>query len=168
MTAVGGNRLRALVHQFSISFRLRPVYTNVAGARSESGFEVELIGQHHAMGKHRSGGCPHCLKVLLVLLELNDVALSEQEHLHSDGHIGAQYEKLIRYASTARDWPEVVLGVKIMRPTAVQHESEGWLLRLTDKIRAQLVDLDCRELPFVSIPSGSMADRGLVLAERAV
>lgn len=59
---------------------------------------MELIGQHYCRVQHVSGGCPHCLKMLLVLLELNDVALSEQEHLHEDGRVGAQYEKLIRYA----------------------------------------------------------------------
>jgi hypothetical protein len=59
VTTVGGNRLPGLVHQFSISFRFRRAYVNVAGERSESGFEVELIGQHYCIVQHVSGGCPH-------------------------------------------------------------------------------------------------------------
>jgi hypothetical protein len=59
MTAVAGNRLRDLIHQFSICLRLRPAYTNVAGERSESGFEVELIGQHYCIVQHVNGGRPH-------------------------------------------------------------------------------------------------------------
>lgn len=132
--------MRGLVHQFSISFRFRPAYVNVAGERSESGCEVELIGQHYCIVQRVSGGCPHCLKALLVLLEFNDVALSEQEHLHSDGHVEAQYEKLIRYASTARDCPEVVLGVEVNLNT--------------------LTKFDCPALPrFCSVaPSVAFAD----------
>lgn len=154
-----------LIRRFSVSFRLRPAYESVAGDGPEIGCEVELIGQHYAMGKHMSGGCPHCLEVLLVLLELNDRTLSGQE---SFGDIGAQCEKLIRYASTAGDWPEVVLDAKMIRRPTLGQVSEKWARKLTDEIRKELLGLGCREVPFVYIPTEAAADRELFLTERVM
>ena len=165
-TACKRVRLSDLIRRFSISFRLRPAYGNVAGDGPEIGCEVELVGQHYAMGKHVSGGCPHCLEVLLVLLELHDRTLSVQQRPYSVGGIGAQCEKLIHYASTAGDWPEVVLDVKIIRRSTLQQVSENWVMKLTDEIRTELLDLGCREIPFAYMPAESVA--GLLLAQRAM
>lgn len=157
-----------LISRFSISFRLRPAYRSVAGEGPEIGCEVELIGQHYAMGKHTSGGCPHCIEVLLVLLELHDRTLSGEQHPSAVGDISAQCEKLIRYASTAGDWPEVVLDVKIIRRSTDQQLTENWVMKLTDEIRTELLDLGCHEVPFVYMPAESVDDRRLLSAERAV
>jgi hypothetical protein len=159
--------LSDLVRRFSLSFRLRPAYGSVAGEGPEIGCEVELIGQHYAMEKHRSGGCPHCLEVLLALLELHDRTLSGDQHPRAFGDISAQCEKLIHYVSTGGDWPEVVLDVKIIwRPTD-QQLTENWVMKLTEEIRTELLDLGCHEVFFVYLQAESVDDRGLLLAERA-
>jgi hypothetical protein len=160
--------LNDLVRTFSICFRLRPYYGNVDAEAPEIGCEVELIGLHNSTGKHVAGGCPHCLKVLLVLLELNDVFLSGQKGPYPVGHIGAQCEKLIRYASTREDWPEVLLDVKIIRSQTLQQVPENWGAKVTDKIRTELRDVGCCEVPFVSMPTESVADRRALLEEVAV
>ena len=160
--------LSDLIRRFSISFRLRPAYGSAAGDGPEIGCEVELIGQHYAMGKHVGAGCPHCLEVLLVLLELHDRTLSGEQSPYAAGGISAQCEKLIHYASTAGDWPEVVLDVRIARRPTHQQVSENWVMKLTDEIRTELLDLGCHEIPFVYMPADSVDDRGLWLAARAV
>jgi hypothetical protein len=106
------SRLSDLIRMFSISFRLRPTYGGVTGEGPETACEVELVGHHYLVGRHVNRGCPHCIEVLLVLLELHDRTLSKQQ---SAEYLGPQCEKLIHYASTAGDWPEVVLDVKIIR-----------------------------------------------------
>ncbi len=159
--------LSDLIHRFSISFRLRPAYGRVAGEGPEIGCEVELIGQHYAIGKHRSGGCPHCLEVLLVLLELHDRTLSGEQRPYPVGGISAQCEKLIHYASTAGDWPEVVLDVKIIRRQTHSQPSENWVMKLTDEIRMELLDLGCHEVPCVYLSAEPADDRELLLAKSA-
>lgn len=156
------------IRRFSISFRLRPAYGNVAGDAPEIGCEVELIGQHYAMGKHRSGGCPRCMEVLLALLELHDRTLSGEQHPRTVGDIRAHCEKLIHYVSTGGDWPDVVLDVKIIRRPTDEQPTENWVMKLTDEIRTELLDLGCHEVPFFYMQAGSMGDRGPLLAERAV
>ena len=160
--------LSDLILRFAISFRLRPAYGSVAGEGPEIGCEVELIGQHHTMGKHRSGGCPHCLEVLLVLLELHDHALFGEQHPYTVGDISAQCEKLIHYVSTGGVWPEVVLDVKIIRRPTHQQVSENWVRKLADEIRTELLELGCHEVPFVYMPAESVDDRGSLFSARAV
>ena len=160
--------LSDLIRRFSISFRLRPAYGSVGGDGPEIGCEVELVGQHYAMGKHVGGGCPHCLEVLLVLLELHDRTLSGEQPPYAVRGVSAQCERLIRYVSAAGDWPEVVLDVKIIRRPTHQQVSENWVVKLTDEIRTELLDLGCHEAPFVYLPAESVDDRGFLLAQRAV
>lgn len=151
-----------LVRSFSVSFRLRPAFASSTGEEPQTGCEVELIGQHYWMGKHVNGGCPHCLKVLVALLELHDHIFSEQE---ATGPFGAECEKLIRYASTAGDWPEVVLDVKIIRRRQVPLLlPDNWVARLTDEIRTELLTLGCKEIPFVYLPPEPLANHGFLLA----
>ena len=158
--------LTDLVGRFSISFRLRPAYAANPGEGAEVGCEVELIGEHYAMGQHVDGGCPHCLRVLLVLFELHDRTLSGQGAVE---HLSAQCEKVIHYASTARDWPEVVLDVKIVRRVPIPDLlPENWVATLIDEIRRELLNLGCSEIPFVYMPPEPVVDRGFLLAQRAV
>ena len=159
--------LSNLIRRFSVSFRLRPVCAGVAG-EPDIGCEVELIGQHYSMGKHVGAGCPRCLEVLLVLLELYDRTLSGPDGPYSVERSGAPCEKLIHYASAAGDWPEVALDVKIKRRTNFQQVPEDWVIKLTDHIRTELVELGCREMPSVYIPAELMAASRPLLAERAV
>jgi hypothetical protein len=170
MRKTAGKRLALsdLIRRFSISFRLRPAYGSVAGEGPEIGCEVELIGRHYAMGKHRSGGCAHCLEVLLALLELHDRTLSGERHPYAGGSISDQCEKLIHYASTGGDWPEVVLDVKIIRRPNLQQVSEEWVISLNNAIRKELLDLGCCEIPSVYMPAELVSSRGLSLVERAV
>jgi hypothetical protein len=160
--------LSDLVRTFSVSFRLRPSYGNVDAEGQEIGCEVELIGQHNFTGKHVSGGCPHCLKVLGALLELSDLIPSGQKGPYRVGQIGARCEKLIRYASMAGDWPEVLLAVKIIRPPTFQQVPENCVSKLSDEIRTELRHVGCREIPFVSLPAESVAHRAVLLEEVAV
>lgn len=158
----GESQLDDLVRRFSISFRLRPAFASSQTEGPEIGCEVELIGQHYWMGKHVNGGCPHCLKVLIALLELHDHIFSEQEVTDP---LGVDCEKLIRYVSTAGDWPEVVLDVKIMRrPPLSRLLPENRVTRLRDEVRTQLLKLGCSEIPFVYLPPEPVADRALLLA----
>lgn len=161
-------RLSELIPKFSVSFRLRPAYGSVYGTGEEIGCEVELIGQHYFMGNHVGPGCPHCVEVLLVLLELHDRMLSGQHKAYAVEDISAQCEKFISYASTAGDWPEVVLDVKIIRRPTLHQVSENWLLKLTDEIRAELLDLGCREIPSVYMPAGPLTSSRLRVVERVV
>lgn len=158
----GKSSLSDLVRSFSISFRLRPAFETSLAEGREIGCEVELIGQHYWMGEHVNGGCPHCLKVLVALLELHDHIFSEQE---ATDPLGADCEKLIRYVSTAGDWPEVVLDVKIMRrPPLSRLLPENWVTRLRDEVRTQLLKLGCSEIPFVYLPPEPVEARALLLA----
>lgn len=167
-TAYRRRSLSDRIRRFSVSFRLRPTYASLAGKGPEIGCEVELIGEHYSMGKHVGPGCPHCLEVLLVLLELHDRTLSGQGGLYPLEHIGAQCEKLIRYASAAGDWPEVALDVKIIRRQNLQQLPEGWATQLRDQIRTELLELGCHEVPSVYIPAELMAASRPLLSERAV
>jgi hypothetical protein len=119
-------------------------------------------------GSIRAGGCPHCLEVLLVLLELHDRIFSGELHRYAAGDISAQCEELIHYVSTAGDWPEVVLDVKIIRRPTHEQVSENWVMKLSDEIGRELLDLGCHEVPLVYMPPESVDDRGFLLAERAV
>ena len=150
-------RLSDLIRWFSISFRLRPIYEDVAEHRLEIGCEVELIGQHFDSGRHVNGGCPHCIEVLLALIELHDFIVFAQQ---SAAYLDPQYEKLIRYVSMAADWPEVVLDVKIVRPP-LHRVSGNWVVRLSSGLRIELLDLGCREIPFSCMLVASIADNGL-------
>lgn len=160
-----GSHLRDRIRTFSISFRLRPILDSASGERLEIGCEVELIGQHYSMGRHVNGGCPHCLDVLLALLDLHDLAFSEPQTAE---YPSRQYEKLIHYASTSADWPEVVLDVKICwRPTPIQ-VSNNSAIELTEEIRTELLDLGCHELLFAYVPAVPVSDWRCELAGRAV
>jgi hypothetical protein len=75
---------------------------------------------------------------------------------------------LIRYVSTAGDWPEVDLDVKIIRRPTDQQISENWVMKLTDEIRTELLELGCHEFPFVYMRAESVDDGGVLLAARAV
>ncbi len=160
--------LGELIRKFSVSFRLRPAYAGASGVGPEIGCEVELIGQHYCMGKHVGPGCPHCLEVLLVLLELHDRSLAGQDGPCSVERLGAQCEKLIHYASASGDWPEVALDVKIIRRRNLQQVPEGWVVKITDHIRTELLELGCHEVPSVYVPAELVADNGRLFAERAV
>ncbi|HZC24958.1 MAG TPA: hypothetical protein VE866_16605 [Candidatus Binatia bacterium] len=159
------SRLSERIRRFSISFRLRPIQGSVGEVRSESGCEVELIGQHYSMGRHVIGGCPHCIKVLLALLDLHDCALSARQ---CNEYLGSQCEKVIHYASTSADWPEVVLDVKVVRRATPQRVYDDWAVKLTGEIRSDLLDLGCRELPSSVVPMATMPDWQDGLAGRAV
>lgn len=160
--------LSELVDEFSVSFRLKSTESSGPSEARKVACDVELVGQHYSMGRHVNGGCPHCLKVLLVLLELHDRMLSGQGD-PSVERIGAQCEKVIHYASTSRDWPEVVLDVKIVRwPTPLHLLPEHSVAALTDKVRTELLNLGCREIPFIYLPPEPMPDRGLLLVQRVV
>lgn len=160
--------LSELVDEFSVSFRLQPTYGSVPSKTREVACDVELVGQHYSMGRHVNGGCPYCLKVLLVLLELHDHMLSGQGDPPVE-RIGAQCEKMIHYASTSRDWPEVVLDVKIIRrPTLPYLLLQHSVAALTDKVRTELLNLGCREIPFIYLPPEPIPDRGLLLVQRFV
>jgi hypothetical protein len=100
-----------------------------------------------------------------VLLELHDRALSKQQ---SAEYLGPQCEKVIRYASTVKDRPEVVLDVKIIRRPTPPRVSDSWAVKLTDEIRTELLDLGCHEVPFVLTPVESVADWRFESAGRAV
>jgi hypothetical protein len=126
------------------------------------------MGRHNFTVKHVSSECPHCLKVLVVLLDLSDLIPSGEKGPYPVGHIGAQREKLIRYVSMAGEWPEVLLAVKIIRPPTFQQVPENWGVGLTDEIRTELRDVGCREVPFVSMPTESVADKRALLEEVAV
>lgn len=154
-----------LIRRFSVSFRLRSAHGRAVEER-EIGCEVELIGQHYAVGRHVGGGCPHCLEVLLVLLELYDRILSRQQPPYPAEEIAAPCEKLIHYASTTRDWPEVVLDVKIIRHPALQPVSENWVTKLADEIRTELLDIGCREIP--PVYAQAVANMRPLIAARAV
>jgi hypothetical protein len=69
-----------------------------------------------------------------VLLELHDRTLSKQQ---SAEYLGPHCEKVIRYASTAADWPEVVLGVEIIRRLTPARVSDSWAVKLADEIRTE-------------------------------
>lgn len=160
------SRLRNLIRTFSISFRLWPASGSVANTNREATCEIELKGQHYSTGGHVNGGCPRCIEVLLVLLELHDRILSERR---SSAYRRPQCEKLIRYVSTAGDWPEVALDVKIIRRLALGCDSDNWAARLTDEVRGELLDLGCREMPFVfTAATPVVADWQFGLAGRAV
>ena len=159
------SRLGERIRRFSISFRLRPIQGSVGEARSETGCEVELIGQHYSMGRHVNGGCPHCIKVLLALLDLHDCALSARQ---CNEYLGSQCEKVIHYASTSADWPEVVLDVKVVRRATPQRVYDDWAVKLTREIRSDLLELGCREMPFIFAPMVGLPDRQDELAGRAV
>lgn len=160
-----GLRLSDRIRTFSISFRLQPIYANVSGVRSEIGCEVELIGQHYSKGRHLSGGCPHCIEVLLALLELHDRALSEQQCSEC---LGSQCEKVIHYASTSADWPEAVLDVKVVWRQTPQDVYDDRAAKLGDEIRRELLNLGCRQIPSIFMPVMSMADWQHGLAGRAM
>lgn len=144
--------LRKLTRTFSISFRFRPAYMSAIGNDSESGCEIELIGQH-AAGQHINGGCQRCIEVLFALLELMECILSEPPRLYGVECKDAPFEKWIRYASTAGDWPEVVLDAKITRRPILGCQPGDWRMQVTDEIRTELLNLGCREVPFVYISS---------------
>ena len=111
------------VHKFSISFRLQPTHERLGDEEPGMGCELELIGGHCIKGKHRNGGCPRCLEVLLVLLEVEDRTLAVH---NSGGHINAQCDNLIRFASIAGNWPEVVLDVRIVPKRSFHVVSDDW------------------------------------------
>ena len=148
--------LSDLIRIFSISFRLRPTHCGLRGKGAETVCEAELIGRHYLLGRNVHAGCPRCIEVLLVLLELQDRALSKQQ---SAQYLGPQCEKVIRYASTAADWPEVVLDMKIIRKPTHPRISDTWAVKLADEIRTELLDLGCREVPFIFTPVESAAGR---------
>lgn len=159
------SRLSELIRMFSIFFRLRPAHGGLSREAPETACEVELVGRHYLVGRHANGGCPRCIEVLLVLLELHDRTLSKQQTAE---YLGPQCEKVIRYASTAADWPEVVLGVKIIRRLTPPRVSDNWAVKLTDEIRTELLDLGCREVPFVFTPVEAATHRRYGLTGRAV
>lgn len=149
-------RLGDLIRKFSMCFRLRPMYEDVVEHRLEVGCEVELIGHHFGTGRHVTGGCRHCIEVLLALIELHDFILFAQQ---SAEYLDPQCEKLIRYVSMAADWPEVVLDVKIVRPP-LRRVSGSWVARLSTGLRTELMDLGCREIPFSCMLVASIPDNG--------
>lgn len=159
------SHLSELIRMFSIFFRLRPAHGGLSREAPETACEVELVGRHDLVGRHANGGCPRCIEVLLVLLELHDRTLSKEQTAE---YFGPQCEKVIRYASTAADWPEVVLDMKIIcRPTHPR-VSDTWAVKLADEIRTELLDLGCREMPFVFTPVESATDRRYRLTGSAV
>lgn len=159
------SRLSELIRMFSISFRLRPVHGGLSGEVPKTACDVELVGRHYLVGRHGNGGCSRCIEVLLVLLELHGRTLSKQQTAE---YLGPQCEKVIRYASTAADWPEVVLGVKIIRRPTPARVSDNWAVKLTDEIKTELLDIGCREVPFVFAPVESATHRRYLLTGRAV
>ena len=159
------SRLSEQIRMFSIFFRLRSAHGGLSREVPETTCEVELVGRHDLVGRHANGGCPRCIEVLLVLLELHDRTLSKQQTAE---YLGPQYEKVIRYASTAADWPEVVLDVKIVRRPTPPRVYDSWAVKLTDEIRTELLDLGCREVPFVCTPAESATHWRYRLTGRAV
>lgn len=159
------SHLSDLVRIFSICFRLRPTHGGLSREAPETACEVELIGRHYLQGRHANAGCPRCIEVLLVLLELHDGALSKRQ---SAEYFGPQCEKVIRYASTAADWPEVVLDMKIVRKLTHPRVSDTWAVKLADEIRTELLDLGCREMPLVFAPVESATDGRYRLTGSAV
>jgi hypothetical protein len=155
--------LSDLVRMFRISFRLRPTYVSLASDGPEIGFEMELIGSHRTVGKHVHGGCAHCLRVLLVLLELADQCLSKEDP--ADRRAGPRSEKLIRYASSAGDWPEVVLAMTVVRRASLEQIAGDQMWQCTEDIRTVLRDLGCQENPFDCISEPGLRDSA-ILAER--
>ena len=164
-SAYKSSRLGERIRMFSISFRLRPAHGGLSGEGPETACEVELVGRHYLVGRHADGGCPRCIEVLLVLLELHDRTLSKQQ---SAEYLGPPCEKVIRYASAAADWPEVVLDVKIIRRPTPPRVSDSWAVKLTDEIRAELLDLGCHEVPFAFTPMESATDWRSRLTRSAV
>lgn len=155
--------LRDLVRMFCISFRLRPTYVSLARDGPEIGFEMELIGTHQKIGQHVYGGCAQCLRVLLVLLELADRSLPQEGTPARP--ISRRCEKLIRYSSSAGDWPEVVLGMTVVRRASLEQIAGDQMRQCIEDIRTVLQDLGCREVLFDGVAPAEPTDR-VFLSER--
>lgn len=151
--------LRDCARLFSISFRLKPVHDGSERGMPEAGCEVELIAQHHGGRKRTDNGCPRCLELLVLLLEIQDSMLSAGA---SDWDFRAQFQKVIRYASTG-DQHEVVVDVRIIRSPSLQPISADSLTKLSEAIRTELQDLGCREVTYPHFPANSLSDK--VIAE---
>lgn len=136
-----------LIRIFRISFRLRPIYVSVANDEPEIGFEVELIGTHSSMGEHVRGGCTHCRRVLLLLLEVADHILPGAHDRSRSG--GSPCERFVRYTSTGN--PEVALSMTIIRPATLEDVARDRVLLLSGDIRTALLALGCEEVPFSDV-----------------
>jgi hypothetical protein len=161
----GRSCLRDLVHMFRISFRLRPTYVSLASDRPEIGFEMELVGTHAMVGQHVHGGCAQCLRVLLVLLELADQSLPGEGT--AARHIGTRCEKLIRYASSGGDRPEVALGMTVVRGASREEIAGDQMWQFTEDIRKVLRDLGCREMVFDCSREPGLCDSAILAGRTA-
>jgi hypothetical protein len=122
---------------------------SIANDEPEIGFEVELIGTHNSVGEHVRGGCAHCRRVLLLLLEIADQILPGA-HDRSQ-YVGSPCERFVRYTSTGN--PEVALSMTIIRRATLEDVAQDRVLQLSGDIRTALQALGCDEVPFSCVPT---------------
>jgi hypothetical protein len=105
------------------------------------------------------------LRVLLVLLDLADQSLPEEGTAART--IIRRCKKLIRYTSSARDWPEVVLGMTVVCGASLDEIAGDQLGQFTKDIRTVLRQLGCREIAFDCFPEPELRDLGIVAGRTA-
>ncbi|SRR6266700_180881 len=105
--------IRDLIQRYKICWEVWPEWISDRGHLRKIGFELELLGTDAEGTDRVSPGCDSCGEVYLALREVARFIIPQEQGLPTCFAI-EPFESALRYASTRRNRPDVLLTIKIM------------------------------------------------------
>lgn len=140
------DRLRTIVRDFRIHWRVSPEYVYVGDERRHVGFNLELGAAHRDPHERVAPGCPKCIPLKAALTDVIQFILPREERDSVyEVHVAAQR---LTYPSGHPNAPEVIAEIQILHRSEFQRPVDACEERCLAEMTAALKDLGSPEGPW--------------------